>query len=199
MFSLGVYKTPKCSQCSGSTMWRGLCRLRGTGACSKVRARCARAGIGGVGVWMSTPEGIAPSRLEARVSIPPQHLHFPAALNACEQVACRSISATEETWLSKVWRFLVRTVRRGRVLLCSAAAGISLWVGLNTSSDVIRSACWSSISSSLQWGGVTLIKLGQWMSQRPDLFPPSLCTQLADLRDDAPVRSDSRRVALLTS
>eukprot|EP01012_Entosiphon_sulcatum_P057075 TRINITY_DN80799_c0_g1_i1.p1 TRINITY_DN80799_c0_g1~~TRINITY_DN80799_c0_g1_i1.p1 ORF type:complete len:553 (+),score=105.34 TRINITY_DN80799_c0_g1_i1:1708-3366(+) len=47
-----------------------------------------------------------------------------------------------------------------------------------------RLLCWS-----LEQAGPTFIKLGQWVSTRPDLFGPELCRTLGGLRADAPLHS----------
>jgi len=39
------------------------------------------------------------------------------------------------------------------------------------------------LAETLQACGTTWIKLGQWMSTRPDLFPKTICDRLADLQD----------------
>ena len=38
-------------------------------------------------------------------------------------------------------------------------------------------------------GGSTFIKLGQWISMRSDIFPISVCEELAHLRQSAPEHS----------
>lgn len=42
------------------------------------------------------------------------------------------------------------------------------------------------IFDAFQRAGCTFIKLGQWISMRPDIFPPDLCKILGDLRDHVP-------------
>lgn len=39
---------------------------------------------------------------------------------------------------------------------------------------------------TLERAGPAFIKWGQWAATRPDLFPPDLCTKLAQLQTGAP-------------
>eukprot|EP01006_Ploeotia_vitrea_P015056 TRINITY_DN4169_c0_g1_i2.p1 TRINITY_DN4169_c0_g1~~TRINITY_DN4169_c0_g1_i2.p1 ORF type:complete len:323 (+),score=9.87 TRINITY_DN4169_c0_g1_i2:68-1036(+) len=47
----------------------------------------------------------------------------------------------------------------------------------------------NSFRNALSRSGPTFIKLAQWMSTRPDLFPPDLCECLAELRSEVPAHS----------
>jgi hypothetical protein len=57
-----------------------------------------------------------------------------------------------------------------------------------------------SIVATLERGGCTALKFGQWISMRPDLFPTDIVERLACLRDAAPKHPlDQTRAAIFQS
>jgi aarF domain-containing kinase len=87
----------------------------------------------------------------------------------------------------------VKSVRYAQRLLLYALYGLPL-TGLLPASYVLGSSVpaleeftWDYIIWSIQRLGPTFVKMAQWASTRPDLFPPSLVNRMIKLQDDVDV------------
>lgn len=88
---------------------------------------------------------------------------------------------------SLLWR-LGFVIYRSLFLLVTflPVAWLSLRLHFDKENKSLREHWMLTLRRALERCGTTLIKFGQWMSMRPDHFPPDLCVCLAHLRDAVP-------------
>lgn len=91
------------------------------------------------------------------------------------------------SWWWKV-RFIIR---RGLFLvyLMVPLFKISFRVFWNPSCQELREMWCQEIVTFLNRAGCSFQKFGQWLSMRPDIFPPMLITALSQLRQEVPAHS----------
>ena len=89
---------------------------------------------------------------------------------------------------SFLWRCLF-TIRRGCYLIslfvpvCVYGAYFKM---MKYDDEVVRKKWILMVVNAMERGGCTLLKFGQWISMRPDMFPRDLCEMCANLRQNAP-------------
>lgn len=66
---------------------------------------------------------------------------------------------------------------------------LSLRLYLDKENGPLRERWLLALRRALERSGTSMIKFGQWMSMRPDHFPPDLCACLAHLRDQVPAHA----------
>ena len=104
-------------------------------------------------------------------------------------IVTRASSAVASTvqygtdFLFFLWELFLDSMRAMQLGLVFAPVAISYPLSLicNQTREV-----WTRMfTSALKWAGPTFIKLGQWASTRPDLFPNDICNELSLLHECA--------------
>mmetsp|Transcript_5072 Transcript_5072/g.7749 ORF Transcript_5072/g.7749 Transcript_5072/m.7749 type:complete len:530 (+) Transcript_5072:110-1699(+) len=86
--------------------------------------------------------------------------------------------------VKEIWRSILRFLYASkRVVLCSAVISSAAIIGPPALYFGKDEFLWEYIVYCIQYLGPTFIKLAQWASSRPDLFPESLTSHLERLQD----------------
>ncbi|KAI9012223.1 ABC1 family-domain-containing protein [Hyaloraphidium curvatum] len=85
------------------------------------------------------------------------------------------------------WRFLFSVRRSLYLAWVFFPVGVRLFFSsLFPKSEYFREALVESFLRAMEKGGCCFMKLGQWISMRPDLFPPDIIAAMATLRTGVP-------------
>lgn len=111
-------------------------------------------------------------------------LHAPIAADACESATEREAEgAGTESWWSKLLGFAADFLRAVELAILFSPAAITFPLVWFAGGSLWR--WWIALSLRLvQRAGPTFIKLGQWASTRPDVFPVDMCHTFSALHDD---------------
>lgn len=91
-------------------------------------------------------------------------------------------------WYRRAWFTLKRSIHLAWVFapfVCVSTAMLIL------PSDALREIWLEQMLKCTQRAGAAFLKFGQWLSMRPDMFPPDVIRTLGQLRSDAPSHSPS--------
>ena len=120
-----------------------------------------------------------------------------------EEVIALEVVKTRTTLVAKV-KEAVRLVKKTieylqRLLAYAVLGGPVVCIGsaayaLGGVHPMIEDIVWDYCMWSIQLMGPTFVKLAQWASTRPDLYPPSLIKRLESLQDDVKVTYSMKTV-----
>jgi aarF domain-containing kinase len=133
-------------------------------------------GGGGVFMWQRRQKAVRDEALAVPVAMKEPELIPPAEFRH---------PYTDASWLFRTYFTIKRILYLSWVFTpCILGA---LKMGLRKGDPEVRRQFLELLVDSIERGGCTTIKYGQWCSMRPDLFPEDVCNALAKLRDSAPV------------
>lgn len=123
---------------------------------------------------------------------------FPTIINTSQVVApsesyLQSLIKSAKKTTCQIARGAVKSVQYAQRLLLYTLYGIPLTgllpasYALGSTFPAVEELTWDYIMWSIQRLGPCFIKLAQWASTRPDLFPPSLVDRMVKLQDDVHV------------
>jgi len=157
---------------------------------SVVRAGLIFSATSAVGISQQLYTECKPEMIQNEVQEPPvivQQVAIKTAKTALERAS--EIIRLAKKMLEYLQRLCAYTIL-GVPIVCVGSTAYALGGVAPAIEDVV----WDSIIWAIQTLGPTFVKLAQWASTRPDLYPPALIKRLESLQDDVKVNYSMRTV-----
>lgn len=90
----------------------------------------------------------------------------------------------QSSWFRRTWFRITRLCTLALTFLPLGVAWFKLW--RSDYDPEVRKAFLATLVACLERAGCSFLKFGQWLSMRPDMFPPDVIEVLSGMRDNAP-------------